>query len=112
VLKAVGYVESQWQMVTGEVEFDGLDPAFGTMALRGKNLSRGAALLGVEEDSLKSVRQINIRAAAAVLREKADAAQDRPQEPRRVGPGDRRALGHRAQVGGRDQLHPSERLQR
>ena len=74
VLKAVGYVESQWQMVAGEVEFDGLDPAFGTMALRGKNLSRGAALLGVEEDALKATRLLNIRAAAAVLREKADLA--------------------------------------
>src|SRR5689334_15001811 len=29
VLKAVGYVESQWQMVSGVVEFDGIDPAFG-----------------------------------------------------------------------------------
>src|SRR5688572_23224627 len=28
VLKAVAYVESQWQMVEGEVEFDGLNPAF------------------------------------------------------------------------------------
>jgi hypothetical protein len=74
VLKAVGYVESQWQMVSGEVEFDGLDPAFGTMALRGANLSRGADLLGVEEDALKTTRQLNIRAAAAVLREKADAS--------------------------------------
>jgi N-acetyl-anhydromuramyl-L-alanine amidase AmpD len=74
VLKAVGYVESQWQMVMGEVEFDGLDPAFGTMALRGKNLTRGASLLGVEADALKSTRLLNIRAAAAVLREKADLA--------------------------------------
>ncbi len=72
VLKAVGYVESQWQMVAGEVEFDGLAPAFGTMALRGENLTRGAALLGVEEDALKATRLLNIRAAAAVLREKAD----------------------------------------
>jgi N-acetyl-anhydromuramyl-L-alanine amidase AmpD len=72
VLKAVGYVESQWQMVAGEVEFDGLDPAFGTMALRGGNLGRGAALLGVGEDEVKSTRLTNIRAAAAVLREKAD----------------------------------------
>ena len=74
VLKAVGYVESQWQMVAGEVEFDGIEPAFGTMALRGKNLTRGADLLGVEVDALKATRALNIRAAAAVLREKADLA--------------------------------------
>ena len=73
VLMAVGYVESQWQMVTGEVEFDGLEPAFGTMALRGANLSRGAQLLGVDAEAVKSTRLLNIRAAAAVLREKADA---------------------------------------
>lgn len=72
VLKAVGYVESQWQMVVGEVEFDGLDPAFGTMALRGPNLTRGAQLLGVDEEAVKTTRLLNIRAAAAVLREQAD----------------------------------------
>ncbi|HEY0136912.1 MAG TPA: N-acetylmuramoyl-L-alanine amidase [Nannocystis sp.] len=72
VLKAVGYVESQWQMVAGEVEFEGIMPAFGAMALRGPNLARGATLLGVEEDAVKQTRQLNIRAAAAVLSEKAD----------------------------------------
>jgi len=72
VLKAVGYVESQWQMVAGEIEFDGLDPAFGAMALRGPNLTRGAALIGAEEDAVKSTRPLNIRAAAALLREKAE----------------------------------------
>ena len=71
VLKAVGYVESQWQMVEGEVEFEGLEPAFGTMALRGASLSRGAELLGVKESELKKDRLLNIRAAAAVLRDRA-----------------------------------------
>lgn len=72
LLKAVGYVESQWQMVAGEVEFDGLAPASGTMALRGENLTRGAKLLGVAEDEVRATRLLNIRAAAALLREKAD----------------------------------------
>ena len=72
VLKAIGYVESQWQMVAGEVEFEGIMPAFGTMALRGPNLARGAVLLGAEEDAVKQTRALNIRAAAAVLGEKAD----------------------------------------
>ena len=49
ILKAVGYVESQWQMVAGQVEFDGQAPAFGTMGLRGEHLRRGAELLGVPE---------------------------------------------------------------
>ena len=73
ILKAVGYVESQWQMVAGQVEFDGEAPAFGTMGLRGEHLRRGAELLGVDEASVQSVRATNIRAGAAVLRSYIDA---------------------------------------
>ena len=73
VLKAVAYVESQWQMVAGEEEFEGVAPAFGAMALRGANLARGAALIGAEEDAVKTTRPLNIRAAAALLSEKAEA---------------------------------------
>ena len=73
VLMAVGYVESQWQMIAGEVEFDGQDPAFGTMGLRGEHLRRGAELLAVAESRVRSERATNIRAAAAVLRDYMDA---------------------------------------
>ena len=72
VLKAIGYVESQWQMVVGEIEFDGLDPAFGAMALRGDNLTRGAALIKEDVEDVKNDRALNIRAAAALLSELAD----------------------------------------
>ncbi|MFY0540845.1 N-acetylmuramoyl-L-alanine amidase [Nannocystis pusilla] len=73
ILKAVGFVESRWEMVEGQVEFEGRDAAFGTMALRGVNLERAAKLLGVEVEEIKTDRETNIRAAAAVLRDMADA---------------------------------------
>ncbi|HEX7239138.1 MAG TPA: hypothetical protein VF263_02640, partial [Longimicrobiaceae bacterium] len=42
LLKSIGYVETRWQMVSGGSEFEGQEPAFGVMALRGANLTRGA----------------------------------------------------------------------
>ncbi|WAS96860.1 golvesin C-terminal-like domain-containing protein [Nannocystis punicea] len=72
ILKAVGFVESRWEMVEGQVEFEGRDAAFGTMALRGTNLERGAKLLGVDAAEIKADRETNIRAAAAVLSDMAD----------------------------------------
>ncbi|MBK9752097.1 MAG: N-acetylmuramoyl-L-alanine amidase [Nannocystis sp.] len=73
ILKAVGYTESQWQMVEGQEEFEGYAPAFGTMALRGANVSDAASLLGVDEDTVRVHRPTNIRAAAALLDQKAKA---------------------------------------
>ncbi|MDC0672617.1 golvesin C-terminal-like domain-containing protein [Nannocystis radixulma] len=72
ILKAVGFVESQWEMVEGQVEFDGYDAAFGTMALRGGNVDRAADLLGVDADQVRTDRPTNIRGAAAVLSDMAD----------------------------------------
>jgi hypothetical protein len=70
------------------------------MALRGKNLSRGAELLGVDEDDVKTGRAANIRAGAAVLASLADEpARSTASRPRRVGPRDRRARGIADQVG-------------
>jgi N-acetyl-anhydromuramyl-L-alanine amidase AmpD len=73
LLKAIGFVESRWEMVEGQVEFEGRDAAFGTMALRSPNLERAAKLLGVEVEDIKNDRETNIRAAAAVLSDMADA---------------------------------------
>ena len=73
ILKAVGYTESQWQMVEGQEEFDGYAPAFGTMALRGANVSAAAKLLDVDEDTVTNHRPTNIRGAAALLDQKATA---------------------------------------
>ena len=44
LLKSIGYVETRWQMVRGESEFPGQEPAFGVMALRGENLRQASAL--------------------------------------------------------------------
>jgi N-acetyl-anhydromuramyl-L-alanine amidase AmpD len=72
LLKSIGYVETRWQMVRGEVEFEGVDPAFGVMALRGERLARGAALADVQPEAARVQPEANIRAAAALLRSYAD----------------------------------------
>ncbi len=46
LLKAIGWVETRWQMVEGAEEFPGRAPAFGVMALRDTALVRGAARSG------------------------------------------------------------------
>lgn len=72
LLKSIGYVETQWQMVRGGVEFEGQKPAFGIMALRGEKLERGAALAGVSVETAQSEPGANVRAAAALLSSYAD----------------------------------------
>jgi hypothetical protein len=73
ILQAMGYAETQWQMIEGEEEFEGWSPAAGTMGLRGGFIKQGAELLGASEDDVKSDRKTNIRAAAAILSGMADA---------------------------------------
>ena len=68
LLRAIGYVETRWQMVQGEEEFAGVAVAHGVMALRGERLSEGARLAGVELQSARDDAAANIRAAAALLR--------------------------------------------
>lgn len=67
LLKSIAYVETRWQMVKGEEEFEGRPPAFGVMALRGDLLTRGALAAGVSVDAAKYNAAANIRAAAALL---------------------------------------------
>src|SRR5690606_33368470 len=67
LLKAIAYVETRWEMVAGEAEHDGVEPAFGIMALRGDRLDRGAELAGVDADAAATDRVENIRAGAALL---------------------------------------------
>jgi len=71
LLKAIGFVETRWQMVVGEEEFEGMPPAYGIMALRGERLERGAELAGVSVEDVQSDPLSNIRAAAALLGEEA-----------------------------------------
>jgi hypothetical protein len=66
-LKSVAYVETRWQMVKGEVEFEGRPPAFGVMALRGDRLAEGARRAGVSIDAARYDAAANIRAAAALF---------------------------------------------
>ncbi|HEU4562190.1 MAG TPA: N-acetylmuramoyl-L-alanine amidase [Longimicrobium sp.] len=72
LLKAVGFVETRWQMVSGREEFIGQQPAFGIMALRGEALERGARLAGVTASQVRTSPEANIRAAAALLSAYAD----------------------------------------
>lgn len=67
LLKSIGYVETRWQMVRGEAEFPGQQPAFGIMALRGERLREGARLARVTETAAQSQAQANIRSATALL---------------------------------------------
>src|SRR5688572_20405108 len=43
ILQAMGYAETQWQMIAGEEEFEGWAPAMGAMALRGDSIEIGRA---------------------------------------------------------------------
>ena len=67
LLKAVSYAETRWQMVRGEAEFPGQQPAFGLMALRGEDLEQGAALAGVTAEEARTDALSNLRAGAARL---------------------------------------------
>ena len=67
VLRAIGWVETRWQMVVGAEEFPGRPAAFGVMALRGAALEQGAALAGVTPAAARRDPGANIRAAAALL---------------------------------------------
>jgi N-acetyl-anhydromuramyl-L-alanine amidase AmpD len=67
LLKSISYVETRWQMVVGESEFPGQQPAFGLMALRGERLEEGARLARVTAQQARTEPLANVRAAAALL---------------------------------------------
>jgi N-acetyl-anhydromuramyl-L-alanine amidase AmpD len=71
LLKAIGWVETRWQMVEGHPEF-GQPAASGVMALREDVLSTAAALAGVSLAEARLDPAANIRAAAALIRAYAD----------------------------------------
>lgn len=73
LLRAIGYVETRWQMVEGQEEFAGVPAAYGVMALRADRLREGARLAGVTVASTRSDAAANVRAAAALLRAYADS---------------------------------------
>ena len=72
VLKAVSFVETRYEMVVGESEFEGQPAAYGLMGLKQPELEQGAALAGVTADQAKAEPLANVRAAAALLSQWAD----------------------------------------
>ncbi len=73
LLKAIGFVETRWQMVRAEEEHEGAMPNTGLMGLRPAVAARGATLAGVGIDDLAFDHEANIRAAAHLLAEEARA---------------------------------------
>ncbi|MBX2799651.1 MAG: N-acetylmuramoyl-L-alanine amidase [Myxococcales bacterium] len=67
LLFAIARAETGLQMVTGEVEFEGQDPAHGLMGLRGFDLELAADLAGLDPELVKTDRDANLAAAAALL---------------------------------------------
>ena len=73
LLAAIGYVETRWQMIQGEEELEGAPRAIGLMAVREDQAEHAAALAGVDVQDLAEDPESNVRAAAALLAEQADA---------------------------------------
>jgi N-acetyl-anhydromuramyl-L-alanine amidase AmpD len=71
LLKAIGYVETRWQMVTAEEEHEGAMPTVGLMGVRPGVAARGATLAGVGVEDLAVDAEANIRAAAQLIAEEA-----------------------------------------
>lgn len=67
LLKAISFTETRWQMIRGEVEFEGMPSAHGLMALRGERIVQGARLARVTEAAARTDTLANVRAAAALL---------------------------------------------
>jgi N-acetyl-anhydromuramyl-L-alanine amidase AmpD len=73
LLKAVAYVETQWQMVSGQDEHEGRPSGSGVFGLWGENLTRGAAAIGRDEAAVRTDEKASIAAGAARLGELARA---------------------------------------
>ncbi len=70
LLKAIAYTETRFEMIRGESEFEGQQPAFGLMAVR--DVATAARLAGVSEVAVRTQPEANIRGAAALLSALAD----------------------------------------
>lgn len=73
LLAAVGYVQTRWQQVAGEAEFDGAVTRTGVMGLVPDAIDRGAALTGYSADDVRQSADANILAAAKLLAAEAQA---------------------------------------
>ncbi len=72
VLKAVSFVETRYEMVAGEQEFEGRPTAYGLMGLKLPDLEQGAALAGISAEQAQTEPLANVRAAAALLNQWAE----------------------------------------
>jgi hypothetical protein len=80
LLKSISFVQTRYQMVQGAEEFEGRPAVYGLMALSGPVLEEGAKLAGVTVEQAKKDARSNVRAAAALLSNRADALKiDRTQ---------------------------------
>jgi hypothetical protein len=89
VLKALAYVETQFEPAIGEIEFEGQPEPYGLFALGGDRLDRAAALAGIDVEIVKTDDRANIDAAAALLRALADETgvpEDQRHDPLVWGP--------------------------
>ena len=71
LLKSLAFVQTRYQMVQGTEEFEGHPAAFGMMALRGTLLEEGARLADVTVQQARTDARSNVRAAAALLSQRA-----------------------------------------
>ncbi|HTE56096.1 MAG TPA: N-acetylmuramoyl-L-alanine amidase [Kofleriaceae bacterium] len=67
LLEAWAYAETGWSMIPGASELEGLEPAWGMLALRGARLERAAALAGEPLDAVRREVDAHLRAGAALL---------------------------------------------
>jgi N-acetyl-anhydromuramyl-L-alanine amidase AmpD len=67
LLKAVAYIETQWQMVDGHDEHEGRAPGAGIFGLWGENLTAAAAAMRQDEDAVRHDEKLSIAAGAARL---------------------------------------------
>ncbi|HZH13287.1 MAG TPA: N-acetylmuramoyl-L-alanine amidase [Archangium sp.] len=80
LLKSISFVQTRYQMVQGAEEFEGRPAVYGLMALSGAVLEEGAKLAGVTVEQAQKDARSNVRAAAALLSNRADALKlDRTQ---------------------------------
>ncbi|HLM47979.1 MAG TPA: N-acetylmuramoyl-L-alanine amidase [Myxococcaceae bacterium] len=70
LLKAISYTETRFEMIRGESEFEGQQPAYGLMAVR--DVATAARLAGVSEEAVRTQPEANILGAAAMLSAYAD----------------------------------------
>lgn len=73
LLKALGYVQTRWENIAGEDEFDRAESSNGVMGLSQQQLTLGAALTGRSRDEVAADPEANILAAAKLLAAEAAA---------------------------------------